>query len=175
MKKIKIWDFSEYRFTNVSLELVAKSYHSEVVKSQFENLDDFMECFKIDKEHKEYIENYNKEKHILVEINKHDNLWFFNIDGFGWIMHYGTKSELLDDIKNNKTSFNYNISVYDEQKTTIREVNDYHYMILDDFDNIIQVYDDFELAKSQAVELDLYKVITFKIIDTLELRKGEND
>lgn len=62
MKKIKIWDFSEYRFTNVSLELVAKNYHSEVVKSQFENLDDFMEYFNIDKEHKEYIENYNKEK-----------------------------------------------------------------------------------------------------------------
>jgi hypothetical protein len=62
---------------------------------------------------------------------------------------------------------------YIEKGTT--ENQDYHYMILDDYDNIIQVYDDFELAKSQAKELDLYKVITFQIIDTLELRKGEND
>lgn len=55
------------------------------------------------------------------------------------------------------------------------EKPDYFYMILDDFDNIVSVYDDLKLATKRAKEMDLYKVITFQIIDTLELRKGENE
>lgn len=63
------------------------------------------------------------EKHKIVRVSKHNGLLFYNIDGFGWIMSPKEKSDLINDIKTNKTDFNYNISVFGFNTLIIDEVS----------------------------------------------------